>query len=372
MSHDAATGYMKRSSPKALYAKNQIGTVYEQLNNGARALDVRPKLLNNGTVVTHHGAVGISVTLETLVTDAIRWCNDNQDELVLIFHGNLAYQNITPSADTAVEALSEVYDSLGVTYVECGDVYGLTVQETMELASLSSGGYLLALDRHDAYASFCAKTNYITDQIVTCYPNLTLPCTNSNSPALRDLKNYVLASTNNDATDSSSTLGPPASLDTYPFNMIQAIWQVDTHSATLGIAHLSSIIDDNTKSKINSRLVDWVYDGEFNSISLLMVDQVALNGNALLSVLRNTCGQSELEQTCGYEIPKPRLKRMSMSTLSFFVAVLFYLALGIGIAVLLRHYQKFYQHEEQVKRIKEEDFKTAEEQIKRVMAGEFT
>lgn len=230
----------------------------------------------------------------------------------------------------------------------------------------------MALDRHDAYASFCAKSNYVTDQIVTCYPNKTLPCTNSKSPALQDIKNYVLASANNDATDSSSTLGPPASLDTYPFNTIQGIWQVDTHSAALGVAHLSSIIDDNTKSKINSHLVNWVYDGEFNSISLLMVDQVALNGNALLSVLRNTCGQSELEETCGYEIPKPRLKRKPMSTLSFFAAVGFYLALGIGFAIMLRHYRRFYQHEEQVKRM-EEDFKTAEEQIRRVvMAGEFT
>jgi hypothetical protein len=376
MSHDSGTGYLTSnieiSGATNLYAKNQLGSVYDQLSNGARALDVRPKLLQNGTIVLHHGAIGIGTTLETLVTDAMKWCTDNPDELILIFHSNLAYDdNMYPDADTAVEALSQVYDSLGVPYVECGDMYGLTVEEAMEMALLSSGGYLLALDQHDAYASFCAKTNYISDQIVTCYPNNTLPCTNSKSPALAMLKEYALASTNNEATDSTYVLGPPQSLDTWPFNIIQGLWQVDTHSAAFGVAHVSSIIDDNTKSRINAHLVDWIYNEEFDTISLLMVDHVALNGNALLSVLRNSCGQSELSKDeCGMAISKPRLKRKPMSTLSFSVTVAVYLAFFVWVAVMMRHYKKYYQSEQLEKRM-EEDLRAAEEQIKRVMAGEF-
>jgi hypothetical protein len=374
MSHNAATGYLKQnrgiSSATNLYAKNQIGSVYDQLNDGARALDVRPKLLQNGTVVCHHGAITIPATLETLVSDAIQWCTDNPDELVLIFHLNFAYENATPSADTAVAALSEVYNQLGVPYLECGDVYGLTVEETMEIAALSSGGYLLAMDHHDVYTSSCAKGNFISDEIVTCYPNnKTLPCSSPSSPVLEDLKSYVLASANNEPSDSQYVLGPPQSLDYYPFNNIQALWQVDTHSAALGVAHLSSIIDDNTKSHINAHLVDWVFDGEFDVISLLMVDHVRLNGNALLSVLRNTCGQTELED-CGTEISKPRLQHKPMSTLSFFVTVAVYLAFGIWVAIAIRHYRRYYNHEQQVKRM-EQDLKAAEGQFKRVLAGEF-
>jgi hypothetical protein len=376
MSHNAGTGYLTSnigiSGATNLYTKNQFGSVYDQLSNGARALDVRPKLLQNGTIILHHGAIGIGTTLETLVTDAMKWCTDNPDELVLIFHANLAYDNnMYPDADTAVEALSQVYDSLGVPYAECGDVYGLTVEEAMEMALLSSGGYLLALDQHDAYASFCAKTNWISDQVVTCYPNNTLPCTNSKSPALAMLKEYALACTNNEATDSTSVLGPPQSLDAWPFNIIQGLWQVDTHSAALGVAHVSSVIDDNTKSRINAHLVDWIYNEEFDTISLLMVDHVALNGNALLSVLRNSCGQSELSKDeCGMAISKPRLKRKPMSTLSFSVTVAVYLAFFVWVAVMMRHYKKYYQPEQLEKRM-EEDLRAAEEQIKRVMAGEF-
>jgi hypothetical protein len=180
----------------------------------------------------------------------------------------------------------------------------------------------------------------------------------------------VLASANNEASDSSSVLGPPASLDSYPFNTIQALWQVDTHSAAMGVAHLSSIIDDNTKSHINAHVVDWVYNGEFDSISLLLVDQVRLNGNALLFVLRNTCGQSELEE-CGRNISKPKVQQKLMSTLRFFITMAVYLAFGVWVAILIRHYRKYYNHEQQVKRM-EHDLQAAEEQIQRVMAGVFT
>lgn len=377
MSHDAATGYLQSnrgvSGATNLYAKNQIGTVYQQLNDGARALDVRPKLLKNGTIVCHHGVVTIPVTLQTLVQDAIRWVNENPNELVLILHLNLAFESgFNWEEGTAVDALSQVYNSLGVPYVACEDVYQMTIAQTMELAQLASGGYLLAIDRHDTYASSCAKLNYLSDKIVTCYPsyNQSIPCTKPNSPAFDNLKSYVLASANNDATDDNSKLGPPKSWDYFPFNAIQGLWQVDTHAATTGVAHLSSIIDDNTKSQLNARLVDWVYNGEFDSVSLLMVDHVQLNGNALLSVLRNTCGQSELEDTCGQALAKPKLQQKHMSTLSFFVTWSIYLLFGVWLACMIRHYRRYYHHDEEVARLKR-DIKSVDESFQRVMNGEF-
>jgi hypothetical protein len=378
LSHDSATGYFQKGFPSSvisLYAKNQIGTVYDQLNDGARALDVRPKLLHNGTVVLQHGAITIPVSLERLVMDALKWCTENPDELVLIFHSNMAYEfsNVTnDGGESALTALSQVYETLGVPYVECGDVYGLTVEETMELAVLpNNGGYLLALDRHDFYSSFCGKMNWVKDQLVTCYPNGTLPCTNKNSPVFDELREYILASANNQPSDDFNTLGPPASLDTYPFNEIQALWQVDGHSAAMGISKLSSLIDDNTKSQINAKLVDMIYEqGEFqatSTISLLAVDHVRLNGNALLSVLRTACGQSDLDE-CGEQISKPRMQRKPMSTLSFFVTVAVYAAFFVWMSVLARHYFQYYQHEKQMKRM-EQDIKVVGQHLKAALGG---
>jgi hypothetical protein len=190
------------------------------------------------------------------------------------------------------------------------------------------------------------------------------------------LKEYTLASANNEPTDRNDVLGPPASLYDYPFNEIQALWQVNAASAALGIAHVSNLIDDNTKSKINAQIVDWIYEGSYQSVSLLAVDHVQLNGNALLSVLRNRCGQSELsyegdeshyaEDTakdnekndnmalCGSKIAKPKLQGKPMSTLSFFVTVCVFVAFAIWIAILLENYRRYFNHQEQVKRLEKD------------------
>ena len=337
MSHDAATGYIRKGSLSpfgrlvASYSKNQVGTAYDQLNGGARALDLRPKLLANGTVIFHHGDINIPVSFEQLVSDAVKWCSDNDDELVLLLSTNFAYQssndddnNDDDNGYALVSAMSSVYKKLGVPYYHCSAVYGLTVAETMELAALPSGGYLLALDGQDKYGSFCGKSNWVESQVVTCYPSPSVKCTDKDSQALAALQQYVLASANNEATDDSSTLGPPADLYEYPFNEIQALWQVDTTSAAMGISHFSTLLDDNKKSKVNAEMVDMVYDGDFNAISLFAVDNVALNGNALLSVLRNTCGQSTLTDLCGKEISKPKMKYMPMSKILFCVLVALY------------------------------------------------
>jgi hypothetical protein len=97
--------------------KSALSTIYDQLNDGARALDVRPKLLHNGTVVLQHTAVTIPVSLERLVMDALTWCTENPDELVLILHSNMAYEfsNVTnDGGELALTALAQVYNALRV------------------------------------------------------------------------------------------------------------------------------------------------------------------------------------------------------------------------------------------------------------------
>lgn len=122
MAHDAATGYLPEVSQKdldniksysekkytnhrwngiskdllALYGKTQIGTVYDQLNDGARALDLRPKMYTNGTIGFHRGSlVDIplsAITLGGLLEDAKQWCKNNPKELVIIFHSQMVHE----------------------------------------------------------------------------------------------------------------------------------------------------------------------------------------------------------------------------------------------------------------------------------------
>ena len=335
LSHDAATGYLRAGQPNpwgqliTLYGKNQVGDAYRQLDDGARALDLRPKLLANGTMIYHHGGVNIPVTASQLTADVVRWCADNPTELVLLLHSEMGYEDSSAVYDDnggllAIEAMQSVYDDANVPYVECGDVYGLTVEEVMELAALPNGGYALALDDHDQYASGCVKSNWIESQVVTCYPygmNSTVRCTNGRqSVPMQMLKEYILASANNEATDDSSTLGPPADLEAHPFNEIQALWQVSAKSAATGLAHLSSLLEDNRRSHVNAEMVDMIWDGEFDQISLFAIDNVHLNGNAILSVLRNTCGQSDNE-ACGKDVSKPKMTYGSIGACSLATAI---------------------------------------------------
>jgi len=332
MSHDSATGYIKARKKSKVglvwpYAKNQVGNVYQQLDAGARALDLRVKLLTNGSLGFHHGVVTIPVLFETLLQDAIQWCSHNPDELVLLLPSHFEYGNVYYQADdgedgSIVTKMATLYEKYGVAYLKCSDVYGFTVGEAFEAAQLRSGGYLLALDGQDHYGSYCGKSNWVSGSIVTCWGSsasntgnnvtgILSSCKTSPTPLAR-LSDYVLASANNPATDDSGQLGPPADLYSYPFNEIQALWQVSAYSATMGLAHFSSILEDNKASQVNKHMMDLIYADAFDSISLFAVDNVAENGNALLSVLRNRCGQTS-ENECGQSLDPPPLKYMHFS-----------------------------------------------------------
>ena len=73
-----------------------MGTVYDQLNDGARALDLRPKMYANGTIGFHRGSlldIPLSyITLGGLLEDAKLWCKNNPKELVIIFHSQMVHE----------------------------------------------------------------------------------------------------------------------------------------------------------------------------------------------------------------------------------------------------------------------------------------
>jgi hypothetical protein len=347
-SHDAATGYIRPNtlSPDGLtwsYTKTQKGGFYQQLQDGARALDLRPKLLYNGTVVFHHGKITIhTISFEDALVEVIQWCQENPTEIVLLLTSHYSFgtaqtyyntdydddgggyyltdddneandENDDQSGDkydSMVSALSRIYSQLGILYLSCQDVYGWTVETIMEQAALSSGGVLLALDGQNSYpGGQCAKSNYIETEMVTCWTNATTSCKTSDVP-YRQLKDYVLKSANSPATDSNQQLGPPSNLYRYPLFQIQALWQVSVQSAAIGIAHFSNILADDKESKLHAKLVTLIHSESMPySISLFTMDNVALHGNAITSVLRNRCGQSILGSSvpCGPDLPAPRL-----------------------------------------------------------------
>jgi hypothetical protein len=187
--------------------------------------------------------------------------------------------------------------------------------------------------------------------VVTCYSSSTennnqqsntfIQCTdlkNSGQYKLSSLKSYTKASANNEPSDSAYELGPPSDTYWYPFNQIQAFWQVDTTSVQIGIMHGSSLLDDNRISRVNEEMVNMVYNQEFDSVSLFAIDNVALNGLALFSVLRNACGQSaidtdEEDPPCGRDLNMPRMS--TSRALPIFWHITLCVVYGIMLALVI-------------------------------------
>jgi len=381
LAHDAATGYIQRNhlSPDGLtwsYTKTQVGSLYQQLQDGARAFDLRPKLWRNGTVVFHHGAITVPVNFDTALADVLRWCQEHPTEVVLLLtshysFGGAEYQIASSSNiddddvydefydddshdyvnydqgdknEAMVMALQKIYDQRGVLYLSCSDVYGWTMETVKEQASLASGGIVLALDGKDSYpGSSCFKDNWVHDELVTCWTNGT-SCKTSDIPYKR-LEDYVLQSANNVPTDDSSTLGPPSNLYRYPLYEIQALWQVSVQSAAIGLAHFSNILADNEASRLHVKLVDVIHQESMpGTISLLAVDNVAVHGNALASVLRNRCGQSILTNVpCGPDLAPPRLHYWHVN-LRMVISVLLGLYVIVSMVVFIRKRPHLLQH----------------------------
>jgi hypothetical protein len=392
LSHDAATGYMTRSmrSKSGLarrYTQTQVTgsrtSFYDQLDDGARALDLRPLLLQNGTIVFQHGIIRIdNVDIYTAMEHVLQWCHDNPSELVLLLPSHFAYESASTvsfssrttggsstvedddaiiddevlayyenmadyndnnnadgnSGQAVFDALSRAFVALGIPVYECTEVYQWTVQEAMAAAALDGGGYVMALMSSTGMS--CAKENWIANEIVTCYPpggnknNKKTTCTTSDVP-WHSLQSYLLQSANNDATSSDNKLGPPADLYQTPLFEIQALWQIDTHAVLAGMAHWSSILNDNRQSRLNEKVMRMVYDDSFQSISLLAVDNIAMHGNALTSVLRNRCGQlADPSLPCGTNVPPPRLRYVHISPTQWLAVALLFYTVWFGYSVL--------------------------------------
>ena len=222
-------------------------------------------------------------------------------------------------------------------------------------------------------ASYCGKANWAQDQLVTCHSryyggmqqqqqqpdgeggednnNNNIPadgyihCTDTKGTGqskLASLQEYVKASTNNEASDDWNTLGPPADESYYPFNQIQGFWQVDSTSVQIGIMHASNLLDDNRRSEVNKEMVTMAYNGEFNSINIFALDNVALNGNAMFSVLRNACGQSVLKDdddenpACGGDLVMPYMNMNHKLPLVWNVVLcVVYGALAVMVSIML-------------------------------------
>lgn len=299
MAHDAATTYLHEGSGIAQWAKTQVdGGTASLLSCGARAFDWRPKLLENGSLVMHHGGVQISYDMRTAVQDIILWLQKNgtsmQDMVVL---------GITDcvGGDNCTQAVARLLKELEVPFItDCSVLNNLTVSQAALYSSLPTGGSLLAynscwIENYDpsiACSGFMQKdesmrgTSVVVveavdkesgrtvkrqEEIYSCYNNSTT----KDFPLTR-MWEYL---------DEVSAAGPPSDGQMYTH---QAIWQETDESVVVGEYFNSSLLLDETRSSLNALITARIKSGALNAsrINMVEINNVCDGGLQLLSVLR--------------------------------------------------------------------------------------
>jgi len=269
--HNAATGYMTTPPISDIgqyltkaFAKNQEGSFYDQLNDGAKALDLRVQYSEEKGLQFKHGKVVVEeIEWSDGINDIIRFHEENEDEPVILVYSHLR-------GEGALEAIQESFTSFNISMVECADLVGVTIGEALELA----GSSLFALND-------CAKSNWFEGELVYCYSPDYEPCTDADWTVapFTDLQDYVRMNMENSGEDNFS------------MNIVQGSWQGELSSYQESIFAGSNLLQDNSMSAINGFLLKLVEDDSFSSlpINLLSIDNVLEGGKELERALRIRC-----------------------------------------------------------------------------------
>jgi len=91
---------------------------------------------------------------------------------------------------------------------------------------------------------------------------------------------------------------------------------------------------------VNKELATMAYNGGFNAVSIFALDNLALNGNAMFSILRNKCGQSVIEEDevlpCGNKLVMPNMSTSNRLPLVWnIVLFIVYGALVVMVVIML-------------------------------------
>lgn len=325
ITHDSGTSYYDDSGstcsvihPVNNYVITQGQRFFKQLECGARALDLR-LYVEDGTLVMHHGSVAINVKLHDALLEVTSWAKQNPDELVMLYGSHCDGKSDSDKSSCASK-YDSVLGSMGIKRIDCGDIQGLTLGGAMDSGKLGTGGSVLAV-----YG--CVSENW--DDDVKCYdavtkdgadPVIALRSAAEKDESLRPALELVLQKYGNRSIPEESrvTSGaehPEATLcwgseSDKAFNklwsymsahcdtatapchglgrlcMAQAIWNADAAQIAQGILHLSCILDDESKSGLNSKLAAKISSGTFKHINLLEVNNVCDHGPDILQALR--------------------------------------------------------------------------------------
>eukprot|EP00959_Pyramimonas_sp_CCMP1952_P090814 1901280-Pyramimonas_sp.AAC.1 len=161
MAHDAGTGYLEPGHLTEMvfnWTATQTTGFIGQLDCGARALDIRPRLAEGKRLIMHHGPISIEYPLREALSEVLMWTSNQTEELVLLV---VDRPSSIPKGEDCLRAVMSLLSDLRIAQLMPSDLPGLTLDEgKIRARHPSSGGLVLALP----YGSI---NNY--DPAITCY-----------------------------------------------------------------------------------------------------------------------------------------------------------------------------------------------------------
>jgi hypothetical protein len=263
--HDAATGELSEQRDKivARWTRTQNGTIPQQLECGARALDYRPFLSDDGELYAHHGPIVIYKSMRETLQEIQEWGRKNPSELILMSLSHCVTQRFENAyyADECREAAVALLNELNIyTITDCAAFASMTYADAL------SHGTILA-EFECSYGFWDPSNTCYGMQNGTEYACYTSPLEADNTAIpWTHMTNFLTSNTATVPVDNGVPWG------------IGGNWQSSAQSDVLGTLHNSSLLQDEVRSEINQWLADSIRAGLFKNLNLLGVDNVCDGG----------------------------------------------------------------------------------------------
>jgi hypothetical protein len=240
--------------------------------------------------------------MEDSIDEILTWLDEHDETPENLVHMTIA----DCSGTNCMDAVTKLLESKNVTLIEdCSEISGKTVGDIMKMSSLNGqkGSFFVT--------NGCVDSNY--DPSVACsgfgskrrLRGGASDNTNSNINTTTTT-NIDLSLTYTCYADSSTKDFPLNRMWDYvkkvvettiptegnPLYSLQALWEETDSSIAIGEAHLSSLLDDEKRSQLNSLLTQRIKSGEIDSskLNLVEINNVCDGGNELISALYGARG----------------------------------------------------------------------------------
>jgi hypothetical protein len=259
-------------------------------------LDVRVIKESDGLVYMHHGEVEVKhlfieamkeviltcyilhnlveyltpPLLVLITSQVLEWAGKNTDDLVVVI--------LNPSDGDTETASNAIVTSLGLyKETDCDSVMNsLTVQGAKDKGSLPGGGHVYVVPES------CVNDNY--DPTIMCYEGVKF-CYGTDK---EDLFNQLWGN-----IDGLTKAAPPSPR----LWMSQAHWQYSAASVVSGAVLFSSIILDEERSDLNSKVLDIVSSDRWPVLNFLELDNVCHRGKEIHEALVQRRGRKRSVST---------------------------------------------------------------------------